>query len=114
MLDPVTFVNNNIVNCYVKHLIKNYPCPNNFICLNSLLIIIFERDGHLNNVNLRMDEQSMTFVLINVTKTHWQAMFIVIEEDERKETDFFFDFHLRSFDPLNNNHINCIAVQAIK
>ena len=42
MLDPIKFVNDNIVNFCAKHLIKNGPYPNNFIFLNLMFAKMFE------------------------------------------------------------------------
>ena len=65
------FLNENIVNFHAKHLIKNFPCPNNFLYLNSLLINNFEPGGDLNNVNLGMETQNITFAPINAISLHW-------------------------------------------
>ena len=113
MLKSVTFVNDNIINFYAKHLITNCPCPETFLYLESQVITMFERAGHLNGQNLGLEGKNIIFVPINVFYTNWQVMVIVNASDEVKETEvLFFDSKLGGFDPRKNDHFHCDTGQA--
>ena len=68
MPDHVKFVNDNIANFCAKYLVKTFHLPNNFLYLNYLFISVSKRYDNLNNMNLGIENQHITFVPINVNR----------------------------------------------
>ena len=103
-------VNDNILECYAKHLINESTNPGAFLHIEPSILCNF--DGNypeydFSTLALSIANQNIWFIPNNAQSIHWQLIVVVNALEDNMETEIFFlDSSEVNFDPMKKRHVS--------